>query len=127
MISVNVVQKMHNRLIKDFGGIDGIRDLWLMESALARPFATFDGIDLYPNPIDKAAALMESIVINHPFSDGNKRTAYILMRILLMKYNLDINANQEQKYDLVIAASTGQTRFEEIKKWLEINTKVLNH
>ena len=57
MISVKVVQKIHKRLIDDFGGIDGIRDLGLMESALARPFAIFDGIDLYPYPIDKAAAL----------------------------------------------------------------------
>lgn len=118
MISASEVEIIHNILIDKFGGAKGIRDLGLLESALARPFATFDEIDLYNNPVEKAAAIMESIVINHPFIDGNKRTAYTLMRLILLENQLDITATQKEKYNFVIAASTGTYRFEEIKDWI---------
>ena len=118
MISASEVEIIHNILIDKFGGAKGIRDLGLLESALARPFATFDEIDLYNNPVEKAAAIMESIVINHPFIAGNKRTAYTLMRLILLENQLDITATQKEKYNFVIAASTGTYRFEEIKDWI---------
>ncbi len=69
MISASEVEIIHNTLIDKFGGAKGIRDLGLLESALARPFATFNEIDLYTTPVEKAAAIMESIVINQPFID----------------------------------------------------------
>jgi len=119
MISIKEVEIIHNILIDKFGGSKGIRDIGLLESALGRPFATFDSKDLYPNPIEKAAAILESVVINHPFIDGNKRTAYTLMRLLLLENSLDILATQEEKYDFVISASKGEFRFEEIKEWLQ--------
>ncbi|SCY37034.1 type II toxin-antitoxin system death-on-curing family toxin [Flavobacterium caeni] len=121
MISLKEVEIIHNILIDKFGGSKGIRDLGLLESALARPFATFDNNDLYPNPVDKAAAILESIAINHPFIDGNKRTAYTLMRLILLEYQFDIMASQDEKYDLVILVSTGDYRFDEIKNWIELN------
>ena len=123
MISVQEVESIHNILIDTFGGSKGIRDLGLLESALARPFATFQITDLYPSPIDKAAALLESLVINHPFIDGNKRTAYTLMRLILLENQMDINASQEEKYNLVISASTGQYRFDDIRNWISRNLK----
>lgn len=123
MISLKEVEIIHNILIDKFGGSKGIRDLGLLESALARPFATFDNNDLYLNPVDKAAAILESIAINHPFIDGNKRTAYTLMRLILLEYQFDIIASQEDKYNLVISVSTGEFRFDEIKKWIESNLK----
>ena len=121
MISLKEVEIIHNILIDKFGGSKGIRDLGLLESALARPFATFDNNDLYPNPVDKAAAILESIAINHPFIDGNKRTAYTLMRLILLEYQFDIMASQDEKYNLVISVSTGAYRFDEIKNWIELN------
>ena len=123
MISLQEVEFIHNTLIDKFGGSKGIRDLGLLESALARPFATFDGIDLYPNSIEKAAAIMESIAINHPFIDGNKRTAYTLMRLILLEYESDISASQREKYKLVISVSTGENRFDQIKNWLEVRQR----
>lgn len=90
-----------------------------MESSLARHFATFDNNELYPDPIEKAAAILESVAINHPFVDGNKRTAYTFMRLILLDNNLDINASQSEKYDLVISVSKGESRFEEIVIWLK--------
>ena len=76
MISLEEVLKIHNILIEKFGGSPGIRNRELLESSIGRPFSTFDSIDLYPTPIDKGAAIIESIVKNHPFIDGNKRTGY---------------------------------------------------
>ena len=68
--------------------------------------------------IDKAAAILESILMNHPFIDGNKRTAYVVMKLILFENNLDIRAGQNEKYDMMIAASKGEIRFEEIKLWI---------
>jgi death-on-curing protein len=84
MINIQDAIHVHEILIDKFGGAKGVRDLSLLESALSRPFQTFDQKDLYPTPIEKSAALIESILINHPFIDGNKRIGYVLMRLLLM-------------------------------------------
>lgn len=126
MISFQSAVRVHDRLIEEFGGSKGVRDESLLKSALNRPFATFDGIDLYPTAIEKATALFESLIINHPFMDGNKRIAYALMEILLRLGGLRLEATKEEKYAMVINASTGQIRFDDIKEWLEQNSKPLN-
>ncbi|WP_114936466.1 type II toxin-antitoxin system death-on-curing family toxin [Mucilaginibacter endophyticus] len=118
MISVEKADQIHNVLIEKFGGLTGIRDLPGLEAALARPYATFDQHELYPDPADKAAAIFESLIINHPFMDGNKRISYVLMRLILMENGFDIAATQDEKYQMVIAASTGQIRFDEIRSWI---------
>ena len=123
MISVNEVEEIHKKLIEEFGGAHGIRDISNLESALARPFQTFEKKELHPNPINKAAALIESILINHPFIDGNKRTGYVLMRIFLINNGLDINASQEDKYNFVIDIASGEMKFEKIVKWLSKYTE----
>ena len=82
MIELKEVEKIHDILIEKFGGAKGIRDSGALESAISRPYQTFDGQDLYPDPVDKAAAIFESIISNHPFVDGNKRTAYVLMLLI---------------------------------------------
>lgn len=119
MISISEAEAIHNILIDKFGGSKGVRDMGALASAIARPYATFDETDLYPSAIEKAAAILESILINHPFIDGNKRTGYILMRLILLENGSDIYATQEEKYDMVISASTGEFRYVEIKDWLE--------
>lgn len=81
MISLKEIEKIHTTLIETFGGTHGIRDKPGLASALARPFQTFGQNDLYPGTLMKVAALIESIVTNHPFIDGNKRTGYVIMRI----------------------------------------------
>ncbi|WP_439489664.1 type II toxin-antitoxin system death-on-curing family toxin [Algoriphagus sp.] len=118
MISEKEVLEIHAILIENFGGADGVRDKGLLNSALNRPNQTFDGIELYATPIDKAAAILESIVKNHPFTDGNKRTGYVLARLVLMEQKLDIYADQDEKYKFVIAISTGELSFDQIKEWL---------
>ena len=121
MIDLKTVESIHNILIDKFGGGKGIRDLGALEASLARPYATFDQKDLYPAPIDKAAAIFESLIINHPFVDGNKRSVYVLMRLILLADNLDIIASQNEKYNFVISASKGEIRFDQIKEWLNLH------
>lgn len=121
MIEVSEVEKIHDILIDRFGGANGIRDKGILESAIGRPFQTFDGKDLYPDPVDKAAAIFESIVSNHPFVDGNKRTAYVLLRLILKRNQLDINVDQDVKYDFVIKAAKGELTFDKIRAWIRNN------
>jgi death on curing protein len=121
MISIKEVEEIHKILIETFGGSHGVRDLAALDSALARPFQTFDNKELHPTAIFKAASLIESILINHPFIDGNKRTGYVLMRILLINEGLDINATQEEKYQFVIEIASGKIKYEEIIGWLNIH------
>lgn len=112
------VLDVHTIVIADFGGSNGVRDIKSLESAIYRPYATFDGTDLYPTAVDKAAAILESIIINHPFLDGNKRTGYVLMRLMLMEENLDIDASQDEKYKFVIEVTEGKHSIYTIKEWI---------
>jgi death-on-curing protein len=121
MIDINEVEKIHDILIENFGGAKGIRDKGALESAINRPYQTFDGRELYPSPMDKAAAIFESIISNHPFIDGNKRTAYVLMRLVLKENKMDINLTQNQKFDFVIKAAKGELTYEQITTWIKIN------
>jgi death-on-curing protein len=118
MIDIDDVKIVHQILIEKFGGADGIRNPNGLESALARPFATFDNQDLHSTIIDKAAALLESIITNHPFVDGNKRTAYVITRLFLMENGYEIAASAEEKYKMVNGTAEGIFRYEQIREWL---------
>ena len=69
--------------------------------------------------MEKAAALLQSIVTGHPFVDGNKRTGYVLMRLLLIENGKDIAATEEEKYSFVMAAASWQKQFHEIAVWIK--------
>ncbi|MBS1544266.1 MAG: type II toxin-antitoxin system death-on-curing family toxin [Bacteroidetes bacterium] len=119
MIDLREVQSIHEILIDKFGGTKGTRDMGALESAINRPYQTFDGKELYPLPEDRAAAIFESLISNHPFIDGNKRIAYVLMRIVLKQENVDIKAEQEEKYAFVITAAKGELTFDQIRTWIK--------
>ena len=123
MIGLKEAQRIHQVLIDKFGGTKGIRDKNALEASLNRPYSTFDQQDLYPTPVDKAAAILESIVTNHPFVDGNKRTGYVLMRLILMEVGLNIDADKDDKYEFVISVSKGDLDIDQIKKWIENRIK----
>ncbi len=118
MIDLEDLLKIHEILINKFGGSQGIRDLNLLKSAASRPYQTFDQLNLYKSPIEKAAAIIESIIRNHPFIDGNKRTGYVIMRLILMDNGLDISANHKDKYEFVISIASGDLNYDQIKEWI---------
>ena len=107
---------MHGILIRQYGGHSGIRDEGALEAALYRPQSGY-----YPDLISQAAALFESLVINHPFVDGNKRTGYLAMLAILENEHTFLNASNDELYNLVIEMSTGQIRFDQIVIWLKEN------
>jgi death on curing protein len=123
MISIGEAIKIQGILIERFGGTPGLRDKNLLESALLRPYHTFDKKELYISPIEKAAALIESIITNHPFIDGNKRFGYVAMRLLLLESDTDICASETEKYNFVLAIAKGELKFKEICNWIEKNKK----
>ena len=122
MISVEDVLFQHRKVIAATGGADGIRDIDVLDSAINRPFQTFDGDNLYPTLIEKTAALIESIIVNHPFVDGNKRTGYTVLRTFLLVNVIDLIADENSKYNFVISIASGEIHFEEIVTWLLNNT-----
>ena len=119
MINKEEVLFYHRQLIRRFGGSDGVRSHELLESAIGRAYQTFGGQDLYASAVEKAAALGESIIKNHPLVDGNKRTGYAMMRLLILESGQDLNANEEDKYQFVIRISTGQLDYDAILDWLK--------
>ena len=121
MIKAELVIAIHELLIEKQDDIHGIRDSKGLESAITRPFMIFDQQELYPTSILKAAALIESLVNNHTFLDGNKRIGYVIMRYFLLQNKLDIHATQSEKYDFVMRIATGQIQFDQISEWIEGN------
>ncbi|MDI6794265.1 MAG: Fic family protein [bacterium] len=118
---------LHHRMIEETAGVHGVRDLNLLESALFRPFASFGGDDLYPTPYLKAAALLHSLMNNHPFVDGNKRTAIACANIFLEnKFGLTIETTQASLVEFGFKVATETLQVEEIALWLEQNTQPLN-
>ena len=116
---------LHELSIQSYGGSHGVRDIGLLEGAIARPFQTFDGEDLYATIFDKAAALGESLIINHPFVDGNKRTGILAVAAFLLESRFEINSTEEELYTFTIYISTGKLRFDDIVLWLKKNTQQL--
>ena len=96
---------IHARLVAETGGMHGVRDIGLLESAVARPQATFDGLELYPALFLKAAALIDSLINNHPFVDGNKRTGIAAAALLLRLngYRLTASNLELEKFTLQVA------------------------
>jgi len=122
MIKVELVIAIHELLIEKYGGTQGIRDSKGLESAVTRPFMTFDQHELYPTPVLKAAALIESLIKNHPFLDGNKRIGYVMMRFFLLQHKMDIKATQSEKYDFVMSIANGKVEIDQITEWIERKT-----
>ena len=119
MISFQEVVVIHSILIEKFGGKEGIRDITALESALNRPYQTFEGKDLYPTVIEKVAALLESLIKNHPFNDGNKRIGYTIRRLVLMNNSLDIEASESVKYDFIMQIAQNKLDYKNILEWLK--------
>lgn len=100
----------------------GVRDENLLASAVNTPFQTFMGNDLYPSIYDKAAQLCYGIANNHPFTDGNKRTALHSMYVYLIINGFDITATQQDVENMIINVAAGNMTNTELAQWLRENT-----
>ena len=118
-IRVDDILAIHADQIERYGGGDGIRDPGLLEAALFRPQTGY-----YPTLIDEAAALWESLSQNHPFVDGNKRTAFAATYVFLAINGLDIIATDDEAQDFVLGLyATSSITFDNLRAWLSENTK----
>lgn len=118
-LSPHQVLFLHARLIEETGGSHGVRDMGLLLSALGRPQATFEGKDLHPTIYQKAAALAESMINNHPFVDGNKRTGIGTAVLFLSLNGYVVTASNQELLDLTMEIAQKRNSIDEIPNWFE--------
>ena len=109
---------LHERMIREFGGVQGLRDVNLLESALRRPINKWNYQKPEPDLAELAAAYIWGIVRNHPFVDGNKRTAYVVFRSFLMMNGWDLSATQDEKYAMTHGIAAGTYSEIEVSEWI---------
>lgn len=117
------ILELHSDLIQAFGGIDGIRDENLLESAIEAPFQTFGGQDLYPALIEKAARLCYGLVKNHPFLDGNKRTGIHVALVFLEINGAEIEYTDDELINEIFGMADSSISYEDFLNWLEAHTE----
>lgn len=119
-VTLEGLLRIHAQVIDETGGIRGVVNFGAIESALRRPFTSIGGIEMFPSLADKAAALIHSIVAFHPFSDGNKRTAFVAADVCLKLNGTRVKlAGQVEPFFWSIAR--GEQSVEQIAAWLAAN------
>jgi death on curing protein len=115
----DTVLAIHQRQLAEHGGGEGLRDSGLLDSALARPQNLLAYADGEPDLPRLAASYAWGLIRNHPFVDGNKRTAYVVCRTFLKLNGLDLTASQEEKYLTFLRLAEGLLTEEELARWVE--------
>ena len=118
-LSLAEALELHRLVIAQAGGADGLRDLAGLESAVAQPRATFDGVDLYPTLAAKAAALGHALALNHAFVDGNKRVAHAALETFLVLNGYELAADVDEAEHTMLALASGDLSREHLTAWVE--------
>jgi death-on-curing protein len=121
-LSFAEVLELHRSVIERWGGASGIRDLGALESALAQPRQSFAGQDLYPDLTSKAAALCFSLVLNHPFVDGNKRIGHAAMETFLMVNGHELRAPVDEQERIMLDLAAGRLTRDAFSEWVKQHT-----
>lgn len=116
--SLEEVLELHRRLLAQSGGSPGLRDLNALESALAQPSMTFDGEDLCPTIIEKAAVLGFSLIKGHPFIDGNKRIGHAAMEVFLVLNGWEIEASVDEQETVILRLAAGEIDRSGFLEWI---------
>lgn len=124
-LTVEQVLFLHARLIEETGGSHGVRDVALLESAVARPQAAFDGVDLYPDLFYKAAVLMDSLIRNHPFIDGNKRTGIAAAALFLRQNGRYLTAANSELEAFTLYVTESRPDVSETAAWLKTHSDLV--
>ena len=124
-IDIGQVILVHQLIIRRAGTKAGIRDFALLHSALERPKANYAGRDLYPNIFVKAASLLESLCLNHSFTDGNKRIAWTIAHRFLWDNGYHLRSNRKEAADFMIYLDNSKPELKEIAFWLKFHSTKL--
>ena len=116
-IELETVLEIHNSVIKSTGGSYGLRDENALESALFSPLATFDDQELYPEIFEKVAVLLFGIANNHPFLDGNKRTAFVVALTIFAANGYEFEFTQEEVVSFMLNVAKGSLSYRQICEW----------
>lgn len=122
-LSVGQVLAVHSALIKGYGGRHGVLNQGLLESAVFRPQTITFGQEAYPTIFEKCAVLGYSIIQNHPFIDGNKRTGFAVMHLMLLINGYDLTSTSKEEIAMTEAIASGKMPFGEISRWLKQHSK----
>ncbi|PJA55228.1 type II toxin-antitoxin system death-on-curing family toxin [Candidatus Roizmanbacteria bacterium CG_4_9_14_3_um_filter_33_18] len=122
-LSLEQILLIHEDQINSYGGSHGLQDVALFESAVYRSHATFGGIDLYPSIYEKAGALVHSLLLNHPFVDGNKRTAMASMLVFLEINGYLFSATQKELVKTALSIENKKWNIKQISLWLQKHSK----
>ena len=113
---------LHERLLATSGGASGLRDLGALESAVSQPHGAFGGQDLYPDLARKAAALCYSLVMNHPFLDGNKRVGHAAMETFLLLNGHEIECDVDEQEEVILHLAAGDLSRNAFTEWVRLPT-----
>jgi death-on-curing protein len=121
-INLEEILRLHFQLIEDFGGSHGVRDESRLKSVVDAPRQEVFNKEQYPMLTEKAAVYLRNIIGDHPFSDGNKRTAVTVCGIFLMRNGKRISATPKDLEDFAISVATDHLGIPEIAQWLDRNS-----
>lgn len=118
VLSKQQIIAMHHTLIVETGGLDGLRDEGLLDSAIAAPFQTFDSTELFQSIQQKAARLACGLVQNHPFLDGNKRIAAHTMLVFLALNGISLFYRQDELTSVFLKTAAGEVDYDDLLQWV---------
>ena len=118
VLSKEQVVSLHAQLIAETGGVGGLRDEGLLDSALNAPFQSFGNVEPFPSIQQKAARLGYGLIMNHPFVDGNKRIGAHVMLVFLALNGIELDYTQDELADVILGVASGETGFDELLKWI---------
>lgn len=118
-LSVAEVIQIHAAVVADTGGAKRIRDLGALESAVAQPRMAMGGVDLYPSLGEKANAICYSLVLNHPFEDGNKRVGHAAMEVFLELNGMTFSADVDKAERMILDLAAGLVKRDQLLTWIE--------
>ena len=119
ILSKRQILMLHTALIAQTGGIDGVRDEGLLDSAINAPFQTFEEQDLYPTVLEKAARLGFGLISNHPFLDGNKRIGAHAMLTFMGVNQINLCCTDEELISLILQVASGRLNYDGMLEWLK--------
>ena len=118
-LDVEDIEILHTEVIERIGGSEGIRDRGALESAVAQPEMSFEGEDFYPSIEEKATALCFSIVMNHPFIDGNKRVGHAAMLMFLRMNGFQLRGDAKDHETTILGVAAGELDREDLLAWVK--------